>query len=289
MAVGSSKLVSPYVPPAKAASLCAEAVLRRLLRRLSQDLAGAVLGPRRPLPPARPPEPYIKNLLVSNPVSVLLCPGKGRAASLGESQPRGHPPPVVPTSCPWGAGATGGAGRTLCAGDVAPAPPGKVGLEGCVNVWWHPAFPSGGLPKGRDTGRGHPHRPAIPGGCDFGVQEAAMDSLSRTGEAARPIASARLKPGLAARARRSSMLPPHRAPLRQGAMTTGSDFQSGSKHGQTPSLAMARWHSPPPQHKGTPQGRGGPAPVQHPPSPSPLYVGGAAPAVARSSDTWRHA
>lgn len=55
MAVGASKLVSLSVPP-KAASLCAEAVLCRLLLRLSRDLARATLGPYN-LPSSPLPHP----------------------------------------------------------------------------------------------------------------------------------------------------------------------------------------------------------------------------------------
>lgn len=91
MAGGASKLVSPYVLPEKAAPLHAEAVLQRLLRRLSQDQAGATLGPSTLLPSHCPPSPYIKYLLVPNAVSVLLCPCRGQAAASGENWPCDHP------------------------------------------------------------------------------------------------------------------------------------------------------------------------------------------------------
>lgn len=160
--IGTSKMVSPYVPPEKAASLRAEAVLCRLLCRLSQDPAGATLGPRCPPLPAHPPGPYIKYLLVPNAVLVLLCPRKGQAADLGESWPCGHPP-VAHASCPWGADTTSSAWRMLCAGNITPAHPGKVWLGGHVTVWSHLVFPSQKLPKERAAGW-HPYPAAIPGG-----------------------------------------------------------------------------------------------------------------------------
>lgn len=63
MALGASKLVSPYVLPEKAAPLHAEAVLQRLLRRLSQDQAGVTLGPSALLPLPLPSWPLHKVLV----------------------------------------------------------------------------------------------------------------------------------------------------------------------------------------------------------------------------------
>lgn len=139
--------------------------------------------------------------------------------------------------------------------------------------------PAKGCPREGLQG-GHPHRTALSGGCDFGVQEAAVDNLSWAGEAACLVAGAQLKPCLAARDGRSSMCSPLAPPT----------ARSRDNRQRLPKR-LKTWPKPipccgtlaqPPRHNGTLRGRGGPARpcnirrVRH-----PSACGGAAPAVAR--------
>lgn len=148
VAVGASKLVSPSVPPEQAASLRAEAVLRRLLRRLSQHLARATVGPRHPPAPACP--------LYKVLAGTQQCLGPSVPTQGPGSHSRGELAPWPPTSCPHKLPSGCWHYRWCQEGTMCwwhhPSSARQGGVGGHVTVWWFLAFPSQRLTEGRAAG-----------------------------------------------------------------------------------------------------------------------------------------